>query len=41
MVSNEGLQSDSALDEMTLTRGQTVIDVDLTWQFLCARVAAR
>jgi glucose 1-dehydrogenase len=41
MVSNAGLQRDSAIDEMTLAQWQRVIDVNLTGQFLCARAAAR
>ena len=40
-VSNAGLQRDSALDEMTLEQWNTVIGVNLTGQFLCARAATR
>jgi len=40
-VSNAGLQRDSAFDEMTLDQWNTVIGVNLTGQFLCARAAAR
>jgi glucose 1-dehydrogenase len=41
MVSNAGLQVDSAFHEMTLAQWQKVIDVNLTGQFLCAREAVR
>ena len=40
-VSNAGLQRDSTLDEMTLDQWNTVIGVNLTGQFLCARAATR
>jgi glucose 1-dehydrogenase len=40
-VSNAGLQRDSALDEMTLEEWNTVISINLTGQFLCARAATR
>jgi glucose 1-dehydrogenase len=40
-VSNAGLQRDSAIDEMTLEQWNTVIGVNLTGQFLCARAATR
>jgi len=40
-VSNAGLQRDSALDEMTLDQWNTVISINLTGQFLCARAATR
>ena len=40
-VSNAGLQRDSALDQMTLDQWNTVIGVNLTGQFLCARAATR
>jgi glucose 1-dehydrogenase len=40
-VSNAGLQRDSALDEMTLDQWNTVISINLTGQFLCARSATR
>ena len=41
VVSNAGLQRDAALDEMTMEQWNTVIGVNLTGQFLCARAAAR
>ncbi len=41
LVSNAGLQRDSAFDTMTLEQWNTVINVNLTGQFLCARAAAR
>ena len=41
LVSNAGLQQDAALVDMTLEQWQTVIDVNLTGSFLCARAAAR
>ena len=41
VVANAGLQRDAAFDEMTLTQWKTVIDVNLTGQFLCAREAVR
>jgi len=41
VVSNAGLQRDSAFIDMTLAQWNTVIDVNLTGQFLCAREAAR
>ena len=37
LVANAGLQRDAAVTEMTLEQWQTVIDVNLTGQFLCAR----
>src|SRR5579862_6125674 len=40
-VSNAGLQRDSPIDEMTLEQWNTVIGVNLTGQFLCARAATR
>ncbi len=40
-VSNAGLQRDSAFDAMTLEQWNTVIDVNLTGQFLCCRAATR
>jgi glucose 1-dehydrogenase len=40
-VSNAGLQRDAPLDEMTLAQWNTVIGVNLTGQFLCARAATR
>ena len=41
LVNNAGLQKDSALEEMTLAQWNTVIGVNLTGQFLCAREAVR
>jgi glucose 1-dehydrogenase len=41
LVANAGLQRDSAFHEMTLTQWNTVIGVNLTGQFLCAREAIR
>jgi glucose 1-dehydrogenase len=41
LVSNAGLQQDAALVDMTLAQWQTVIGVNLTGGFLCARAAAR
>ncbi len=40
-VSNAGLQRDSPFDTMTLEQWNTVIGVNLTGQFLCARAATR
>jgi glucose 1-dehydrogenase len=40
-VSNAGLQRDSTFDEMTLDQWNTVIGINLTGQFLCARAATR
>jgi glucose 1-dehydrogenase len=41
LVNNAGLQRDAAFHEMTLEQWRTVIDVNLTGQFLCARAAVR
>jgi glucose 1-dehydrogenase len=41
LVSNAGLQRDAPLVQMTLAQWNTVIGVNLTGQFLCAREAAR
>ena len=41
IVCNAGLQRDAALEAMTLAQWNTVIGVNLTGQFLCARAAAR
>lgn len=41
VVSNAGLQRDSAFDTMTLDQWNKVISVNLTGQFLCAREAVR
>jgi glucose 1-dehydrogenase len=41
LVANAGLQMDSPIDQMTLKQWQTVININLTGQFLCAREAVR
>lgn len=41
LVNNAGLQRDAPIDEMTLDQWNTVISVNLTGQFLCAREAIR
>ncbi len=41
LVNNAGLQRDAAFHEMTIAQWNTVIDVNLTGQFLCARAAIR
>lgn len=41
LVNNAGLQRDAAFHEMTLAQWNTVIGVNLTGQFLCARAAVR
>jgi glucose 1-dehydrogenase len=41
LVNNAGLQKDSPLVDMTLDQWNTVIGVNLTGQFLCAREAAK
>jgi glucose 1-dehydrogenase len=41
LVNNAGLQRDAAFHEMTLAQWNTVIAVNLTGQFLCARAAVR
>ncbi|HTW51531.1 MAG TPA: SDR family oxidoreductase [Stellaceae bacterium] len=41
VVPNAGLQRDAPFDAMTLAQWNTVIGVNLTGQFLCAREAAR
>jgi glucose 1-dehydrogenase len=41
LVNNAGLQRDSPFQEMTLAQWKTVLDVNLTGQFLCAREAVR
>ena len=41
VVSNAGLQRDSPYDQMTLDQWNTVLNVNLTGQFLCTRSAAR
>jgi glucose 1-dehydrogenase len=41
LVNNAGIQMDAAFTEMTLAQWQTVLDVNLTGQFLCSREAIR
>jgi len=41
LVANAGLQRDSPFHEMTLAKWKTVIDINLTGQFLCAREALK
>ena len=41
LVNNAGLQRDAPLTEMTLAQWNTVVGVNLTGTFLCARAAAR
>ena len=41
LVNNAGLQRDAPIDSMTLAQWNTVIAVNLTGQFLCARAAIR
>lgn len=41
LINNAGLQKDAPFDEMTLDQWNTVISVNLTGQFLCAREAVR
>ncbi len=41
LVNNAGMQRDAPIDEMTLDQWNTVINVNLTGQFLCAREAIR
>ncbi|HEY2615002.1 MAG TPA: SDR family oxidoreductase [Chthoniobacterales bacterium] len=41
LVNNAGLQRDSRFDQMTLEQWNTVIAINLTGQFLCARAAVR
>ncbi len=41
LINNAGLQQDAAFEEMTLRQWKTVISVNLTGQFLCAREAVR
>ena len=41
LVNNAGLQQDAAFEEMTLQQWNTVLNVNLTGQFLCAREAVR
>lgn len=41
LINNAGLQKDAALVDMTIDQWNTVIGVNLTGQFLCAREAVR
>ncbi|MGR3493787.1 3-oxoacyl-ACP reductase FabG [Citreimonas sp.] len=41
LVANAGVQKDAAFAELTLKDWQTVLDVNLTGQFLCAQEAVR
>ena len=41
LVNNAGLQKDSAFADMTLAQWNTVIGINLTGQFLCAREAVK
>jgi len=41
VVCNAGLQRDAPFAQMTLEQWRTVLDVNLTGQFLCARAAVR
>jgi glucose 1-dehydrogenase len=41
LVNNAGLQQDAPIEHMTLKQWNTVIGVNLTGQFLCARQAVR
>jgi glucose 1-dehydrogenase len=41
LVNNAGLQKDAPLHQMSLADWQTVIDINLTGQFLCSREAAK
>ena len=41
VVANAGLQRDAPFEELTLAQWNTVINVNLTGQFLCARAAVR
>ncbi len=41
LVANSGLQQDANIDDMTLDQWNTVMGVNLTGQFLCARAAVR
>ena len=41
LINNAGLQQDAPFDEMTIDQWNTVINVNLTGQFLCAREAVR
>ena len=41
LVSNSGVQRDASITDMTLADWNTVIDINLTGQFLCCREAVR
>ena len=41
LVANAGLQRDAAFHEMTIEQWNTVININMTGQFLCARAAIR
>jgi glucose 1-dehydrogenase len=41
LVANAGMQQDAAITEMSLEQWRTVLDVNLTGQFLCAREAIK
>jgi glucose 1-dehydrogenase len=41
LINNAGLQRDAPFEEMTLAQWNTVLSVNLTGQFLCARAAVR
>ena len=41
VVCNAGLQRDAPFEQMTLEQWRTVLDVNLTGQFLCARAAVK
>ena len=41
LVNNAGIQKDASFDQMSLSDWQSVLDVNLTGQFLCAREAVR
>jgi NAD(P)-dependent dehydrogenase (short-subunit alcohol dehydrogenase family) len=41
LVANSGLRKDAAVADMTLDDWRTVIDINLTGQFLCCREAVR
>jgi glucose 1-dehydrogenase len=41
LINNAGLQQDAPFDQLTLKQWNTVISVNLTGQFLCAREAVR
>lgn len=41
LVNNAGIQMDAAFEEMTLQQWRSVLDINLTGQFLCAREAVK